>query len=498
MAPAAGITLLLILLAVPAWEAAHGVWPGRGIGGATWEEVRDGSLAARVDAGLQEMAVTPPLLRPRYNEALYLLFRTVTPRVVLGGDGWMFQRETVHDYPPEGRWESTRRNARAVGAIVAWLRELGTEVELVVVPNKASMMPAQVPAMHPPFSPVYDDALDLLREAGVEPMEIRQLLRDGEEIRYYRTDTHWTPAAAVAVAARVCDGLRDRFGTGGPPGIPVDGEVRPFETIDLAGISLMMIDFVHEGRLQNSLREETTSLVGFDRASGLRIDERRPQPLVLAGTSFSEGFHMASLLSAHCGRRVEDRAGGGHGPVLPLARIMRQILRGERVPPRVIIWELVERMLVLNQQPFHGALENLLLAARYHPRRLLPDALGRRVDVEVEVSPGDAAGELHLTARSRRGHVRFGLAPTLPGDGSHAFALDVATAERGRLRITVVGVDGGRRRHSLALLGYDLPQLLLVPLELPGNERIRRVLVRPAFRDRPRVTVWPPEIWVAP
>ena len=175
-------------------------------------------------------------------------------------------------------------------------------------------------------------AVDLLQALGA---------RGGEG--YYRTDTHWNERGARRVAEAIAADLR-RWGLAPAAQLTFDvtaepGRERVGDLIRLAGLDRVSRPMRPRGDLESPVRIKQTS----KQAVGILDDVAAPEVTVI-GTSFSRrgGFigYMSLVLAAPVANMAQDRAG-----VFTAAIDYFRNPAFTETPPRVIVWEIPERLL---------------------------------------------------------------------------------------------------------------------------------------------------------
>lgn len=166
---------------------------------------------------------------------------TASRQVILGNDGWLFldeEKQYRHAAQPDADRQAELWR-RGLERRRDWLAARGVYYLVLVVPEKATVYPEQLPdRLRRTAAP---SALDRLFAGwpadDLAAVDLRDHLFAAKPIGplYYRTDTHWN-AAGTAVALRATlDKLGHWFPTvlsGGPPVAPIADA--PFDRGDLA------------------------------------------------------------------------------------------------------------------------------------------------------------------------------------------------------------------------------------------------------------------------
>jgi hypothetical protein len=155
------------------------------------------------------------------NTLLWRLGLLRSSRVIEGPENWLFlgdfQQQTIAKsrglvpFTPEraSRWAEQYETVRAGVA------EHGADLRLVLVPDKQTVYPQQLPAWAQPGPgerpTMTDQIVAALRGRGTNGvLDLRPVLRAAASRQqvYWRTDSHWNPAGALVAAEHVLPWLR--------------------------------------------------------------------------------------------------------------------------------------------------------------------------------------------------------------------------------------------------------------------------------------------------
>ncbi len=143
-----------------------------------------------------------------HNLLKYRLFHDATSdQVLLGKDGWLFLRGSIHGSPVDDWRHINLYTSEQLGAFMRglrlkqdWLARQAIAYLLVIPPNKHSIYPEHLPDYLHPLAP--RSALDQLmaaRPAELHLLDLRPVLLrakgDGRPL-YHLTDTHWNAYGA--------------------------------------------------------------------------------------------------------------------------------------------------------------------------------------------------------------------------------------------------------------------------------------------------------------
>ena len=332
---------------------------------ARMEDAPEGSLRTGEWTSRFEGAFDQAL--PLYEPALHLwtairysLFSEGGPGLVVGADDWLFTTEELETYPRDG--ERVEEAAAYIAAVARALGKRDAALAVVLLPAKARIYEDMLPGYGLPqvVDRRYERTLTALRgaagvaDAGVADappaavVDARAALRRarsaGTEV-FLRTDTHWTPEGAAAVARAVAgevSGLlerrnvpRTRFER-----VPAGTEAHRGDLLRFLPLGPFDVAF---GPAPDSLTRYETAAAGGD-SGGLFDDPSIPVTLV--GTSYSadELWGFPGALAEALEADVLTAAAEGEGPFEP----MEEYLRGDTIadqPPELVIWEIPERYL---------------------------------------------------------------------------------------------------------------------------------------------------------
>ena len=261
--------------------------------------------------------------------------------VLVGEDGWLYSSE---------EWEVERAEPAALDAGInaiqqaaARLEAAGANLCIVVVPDKARMVPDHLRHTRPAAVEArYDRALTGLRAAGLPVEDLRPIIQTlPASQRYMRTDTHWTPATTLAVAASTCAGFAD----------PLAAD--SFETVAAPAATHRgdLMSFIKLGWFErfSALKPEAfTGLKteGTNTGGGLGLFGDAPDPIILVGTSYSamEEWNFRGAICEATNRDVVNWSKPGQGPFVPMDAYLESADFADN-PTRDVIWEIPERQL---------------------------------------------------------------------------------------------------------------------------------------------------------
>jgi alginate O-acetyltransferase complex protein AlgJ len=290
------------------------------------------------------------------------IFGAGGPQVWVGRDDWLFLIDELRPWPhAEAEMSSRVDLARRVAA-----RLRGQDIDLLValVPDKARQAAALLDGPRTAQADRrYDVLVAALREAGLAVVDLRAALTDPDGASFYRADTHWNQAGAARAAAAIARAVT-----------PPLARDRPARTVAAAELTegpgdllrLMSLDKVPDGlpialRPPNDREHKATTQELDDGGAGL-LDEPAAPQVALIGSSYSRHGNFAGALAEALATRVPNLAEAGGGFSGAIRRYLDSIALRE-TPPKLVIWEIPER--VMPQPPTQNdlALRALLDAA---------------------------------------------------------------------------------------------------------------------------------------
>lgn len=289
------------------------------------------------------------------REASWLAASDLGPQVRQGCPGWLFLAEELAPQPDADRHLADR--ARAVAAIRDTLHKRGITLLVAMVPDKSRIESQRLCELE--RSPGLDKRLTawtgLMSAAGIPTVDtsaaLLGLLDRGED-PFLRTDTHWTENGAEAAAHVVADAARG-LGVELVPHQDYDIQrgapaLRPGDLVRLAGIDKL------PAGLQPTPEVAVSSTFVARKAEGGKLasaeddlfgDAELPR-VALIGTSFSRTSHFAEFLAAALQTPVGNFAKDG-GNFWGSAGAYFGSDAWKQTPPRLIVWEIPERVLQL-------------------------------------------------------------------------------------------------------------------------------------------------------
>lgn len=468
----------LAITAAPLFELTRGRYPGSGSEGIrSFEDLVEGTFARRVDKAIDDDSAIAETLGPRYRQLLVESFEVANRQIHFGQDDWLFLSATIENYPPAESVERLPFLIKTLATTVEAMEAHGTKVLFLLVPDKAVVAPDKAARNVDSTRIAYESALDALRSAGLKVIDPRPVLREGDVIHFRRTDTHWTPQGALRAAQAIARQAVALFPEGLPgelfhveleTGNPTEGESDLQKLLGLPRDSSTWRRYLAAWR----------PIMVRDPSTHHELIDRSPRDIVNGGTSFSNGSNLPGLLSATLGRRVQDLAEAGMPISYPGVSLIEDVVAGERDWPKLLIWEIPDRLLYLNPDQTRLPLE--------HARTLLGYDLKDSVRIEPATIEGytetaRSGGRTTYTRSSLRCFFEYHLEDPLPSDGSYAFACVVAGTPASKCTLQFDTGNGFSENRTTILLGSDRRYHVAFPLETDGGGRVRAIRFQPSI-----------------
>jgi alginate O-acetyltransferase complex protein AlgJ len=260
--------------------------------------------------------------------------------VLVGKDGWLFP---AWGSLSEVDMQAVDASTRLIAETKARLAARGVRLELLLLPDKVLFYEDRLPAGKVVSASVekrYDTILGSLQKAGVDALDARKVLagvRAGGTDVFYRSDQHWTQAAADAtadaLAARIKQAVPNLAGEPGT-GTPLGKETRERRYGDLAELFLPPEQRAAVGRETFTVRRAAES-------QGL-LDSGKA-PVHVTGHSMVQAyFGFPQKLSNALDRPVTvNWKAGNVGPwIMLLEYLESDDFRTN--PPQVLVWQMFE------------------------------------------------------------------------------------------------------------------------------------------------------------
>jgi alginate O-acetyltransferase complex protein AlgJ len=318
----------------------------------------DGALAKAFETHYEEHFPAKQLGVNLWAALDYTLFREGRPGVVIGTNDWLYTDEEFS--VAEDARAAFHANFAQITAARAALEQAGVALVAALVPAKARIYPEFIGKRKPaaPHSDLYDELLARLAAEGIPTADLRAPLTNGKRERqtYFRTDTHWTPWGARIAANEIANLART---AGLAPEGSSDYETRLQRAAAHRGdlLNFLPLDpwftqLLPPREPLDIVRTDITHLEGGSApspaAADLFGDGALPQ-VVLVGTSYSANplWNFTGFLKEALRAEVASYAREGVGPFRPMLAYLKSAdFREHR--PRLVIWEIPERALLMS------------------------------------------------------------------------------------------------------------------------------------------------------
>lgn len=325
----------------------------------TWAGLLQGETARRLSIELTQ-APLPAAMADAERGTSWLLAGSLGPRVRQGCGQWLFLVDELAVHP-DAR-QNLEARLVAAGRMRTLLHGRGIELMVATVPDKSRVQHEQLCGIYRPASFAgrlknWEEGLSQRSVAHAALLPALETLSGGDAQPFLRVDTHWSEAGARAAAEAIAHAV-GRTGVELTPPLRyamVAGEPRAREgdLVRLAGIDWLPMalqpapDNVVPTHFSIEEPAEQDALGGApgssDAADDLFGDTSLPS-VALIGTSYSRTSSFLSFLETALRTPVPSFAQDG-GDFWGSAKTYLASTEFRDTPPRVVIWEIPERVL---------------------------------------------------------------------------------------------------------------------------------------------------------
>ena len=262
-----------------------------------------------------------------------------------GCAGWLFLADELTPHP------SAEQNALTRAAIVTQLdrvlKKRNIHLVMTVVPDKSRIEQSHLCGLHRSagFSDRIDHWIGPLRQQQIEVIDLRDTLTQTSGERYYRTDSHWNEHGAAAAARTIAQRLQelrlvDKPATTAPP------EAIQSRIVERSGdlIRVANFDGLPAWLRPAADRTQQSTVAPVTVASDDLFGDAGLPTVALVGTSFAKASNFVPFLSHYLGAPVANMAKDG-GDFEGAAMTYLSSKAYQKEPPKVLLWEVPERML---------------------------------------------------------------------------------------------------------------------------------------------------------
>lgn len=281
----------------------------------------------------------------------YSLFDEGRPGVVIGRGDWLF---TDEEFKPATQPRQVQNNWALIEAVQAELKRRDIELVLLLLPAKARLYPEQLGRERPvaAHSLLYQQALARMQHESLPGPDLLPVWRQAKLHApiFLRTDTHWTPYGAEVAAQSLAAYLFERgsLQPGDERFVTAPGKTQVHKG-DLLSFLPLEPYFAGLQPPSERLQQRQTVLAdGQDDSSATALFDEQQPSLALVGTSYSANpkWNFAGALKQALGSDLLNYAEDGHGPLVPMLRLLQRD-PAQSAALRLVIWEFPERYLLL-------------------------------------------------------------------------------------------------------------------------------------------------------
>lgn len=276
--------------------------------------------------------------------ARYLLLGEGRRGVVVGENGYLFTDEEFRF--PGNQGALLAASVDQIAEVSKTLASRNVKLVIVPLPMKSDIYEQELhrPAASAFAKDIYDNFRAALSQRGISSVDTRSALLAAENRKqvFLKTDTHWTPAGAEAVAGAVA-----------AQALGENPSVYELSSAADAKIEGDLVKYVTGGPFSQlvGLGTETVTPVSISaKAASTQVTDlfgdTTAIPVALVGTSYSANdlWSFAPLLSFKTGLDVANAALVGQGPVMPMRKYLAS-LSDTAALPQTVIWEFPIRFL---------------------------------------------------------------------------------------------------------------------------------------------------------
>ncbi|MES2038989.1 MAG: cell division protein FtsQ [Pseudomonadota bacterium] len=262
-----------------------------------------------------------------------------------GCDDWLFLSDELTPYAHAT--ENAAARARIITQTASDLQMQGIKLVVAVVPDKTRIEENHLCGLHRPagFANRLNDWVSTLANNKVEVLSFAPALSAMKEERYYRSDSHWNERGANVAAMTLAEHLQS-LKLVDKPAAPLDPKSIQSNTTERSGDLMRVSNLEGLPAWMRPATEVTqvSKVAPVAVASDDLFGDAGLPTVALVGTSFSRAANFVPFLSQHLGAPVANLAkDGGDFDGAAFAYLNSKEFKSQ--PPKVVVWEVPERML---------------------------------------------------------------------------------------------------------------------------------------------------------
>ncbi|NRA55789.1 MAG: hypothetical protein HRU23_16750 [Gammaproteobacteria bacterium] len=278
--------------------------------------------------------------------ANFFLFNQGDSGVIVGHNNWLFTSEELNNTPSNA--DEVMQRLATIEQARQQIEQHGARLVVSIVPSKARVYSEYLPQALPEHANArYRFFSEWLEKNQIDHIGLLPaLIPQNDLATFVKNDTHWSPKGAQLAAQFIAQQLQSNY--------------RDFEWHSSKFNTLVEDSAPYRGDLLNYLPLEpyfsflspkNPNIKPFITQSldevGLFDDIQ--YPITLVGTSYSakHEWNFVGALQQYTGVNILDMSQQGKGPFLPMTEYL-QSNDFKQQPPKLIIWEIPERYLVIS------------------------------------------------------------------------------------------------------------------------------------------------------
>jgi len=287
----------------------------------------------------------------------WLVTRDLGPRVREGKNDWLFLNDelVVH----QGRVLNTESRVKEIIEVGHQLANQGIELLIVLVPDKSRIESEYLGSQHRAtvFSTRVNDFEKQLTHNEIHVINLTSALNSAKQggiIPFLRTDTHWSEPGAEIAAKAVAKSIQALKITPTPAQstqiVTQVDKIRPGDLVKLAGIDWlpMRLQPAPESARYSSFKSVPIPSNEKSKSMDDLFGDANLPNIALIGTSFSRTSEFIPYLEMQLDAKIGNFALDG-GDFSGSAKAYFTSPAFKDTPPKLIIWEIPERVLEMDR-----------------------------------------------------------------------------------------------------------------------------------------------------